>query len=228
MSHTPSQTSIPAAPASGSRRTPRRERRKAETYERLMRAALKLFAAHGLEGTTIEQITEAADVGKGTFFNYFPTKEHILMAFGDTRLRKIQAALDEARTGTKPIWQVLRRLAHSLAEEASHSPGLLRSILVAPLTREPVREFMAGRLEEGRGVIEQIFQFSQDRGEVRADLTCAQMARGFQQSVFGAMVLWSLDPRGDLLAWLDVWLEMFLGGLDPKDYRPAKPGRGRG
>jgi len=193
-----------------------------------MRAALKLFAAQGLEGTTVEQITEAADVGKGTFFNYFPTKEHILMAFGDTRVQKIHAALEEARTGTKPTWQVLRRLAHSLAEEASHSPGLLRSILVAPLTREPVREFMAGKLEEGRGVLGEIFQIGQERGELRADLKPEHMARGFQQAVFGAMVLWSLDPRGDLLAWLDVWLEMFLGGLDPKDYRPGKAGRGRG
>ena len=150
------------------------------------------------------------------------------MAFGDTRLQKIRSALDEARAGEKPIWQVLRHLAHSLAEEASHSPGLLRSILIAPLTRDPVREFMAGKMEEGRGVLEEIFKLGQARSELRADLTAAQMARGFQQSVFGSLVLWSLDPRGDLLAWLDVWLEMFLGGLDPKEYRPGRAGRGRG
>ena len=192
-----------------------------------MRAALRLFAAHGLEGTTIEQITEAADVGKGTFFNYFPTKEHILMAFGDARVQKIRAALEDANSGEKAIWQILRQLAHSLAEEASHSPGLLRSILIAPLTREPVREFMAGKMEEGRGVLEEIFRMGQERGELRADLAAQQMARGFQQSVFGSLVLWSLDPRGDLLAWLDVWLEMFLGGLDPKEYRPTKTSRGR-
>jgi len=227
MSHNQSPPPLPAPIAAGARRAPRRERRKAETYERLMRAALKLFAARGLEGTTVEDITEAADVGKGTFFNYFPTKEHILMAFGDTRVQKIQDARDEARTGAKPIWQVLRRLAQSLAEEASHSPGLLRSILVAPLTREPVREFMAGKLEQGRAALEEVFQVGQERGELRSDLGAAQMARGFQQAVFGALVLWSLDPRGDLLAWLDVWLEMFLGGLDPRDHRSAKPGRAR-
>ncbi|HUJ41551.1 MAG TPA: TetR/AcrR family transcriptional regulator [Candidatus Acidoferrales bacterium] len=207
---------------------PRRERRKAETYERLMRAALRLFAEQGLSATTVEQITEAADVGKGTFFNYFPTKEHVLLAFGDSRINKIQAARDEARSGSKPIWQVLRSLAHSLAEEASHSPGLLRSILVAPLSREPVREFMAGKMEEGRGLLTEIFQIGQERHELRVDLPPAHMARGFQQAVFGAMVLWSIDPRGELLPWLDVWLEMFLGGLDPKEFRSGKTGRGRG
>jgi len=192
-----------------------------------MRAALRLFAERGLAATTVEQITEAADVGKGTFFNYFPTKEHVLLAFGDTRIKKINAALEDARAGNLPMWQVVRRLARSLAEEASHTPGLLRSILVAPLSRESVREFMVGKLREGRGALEQIFQIGQERGELRSDLSAAHMARGFQQSVFGALVLWSLDPQGDLIAWLDVWLEMFLGGLDPPSSRAIRPGRGR-
>jgi AcrR family transcriptional regulator len=220
MSH--NQSSPPISKAPLATRPTRRERRKVETYERLMRAALRLFAERGLAETTVEQITEAADVGKGTFFNYFPTKEHVLLAFGDTRIKKIQAALEEAREGSKPVWQTLRRLAHSLAEEASHTPGLLRSILVAPLSSEPVREFMAGKLTEGRAALEELFRIGQDRGELRPDLSSAYMARGFQQSVFGALVLWSLDPRGDLLGWLDIWLEMFLGGLDPKSGRSSR------
>jgi len=205
----------------------RRDRRRSETYERLMRAALKLFAEKGIASTTVEDITEAADVGKGTFFNYFETKEHVLQAFGDTRIQKIQGALDEARAGDMPIWQVLRRLAHSLAEEASHAPGLLRSILVAPLTREPIREFMAEKMTNGRNRLADIFQLGQDRSELRPDIPAAYMARAFQQSIFGAMVLWSIDPQGELDAWLDTWLELFLGGLDPTRARPAPAQKGR-
>jgi len=221
MSHQPN---LPSPLIPTQRRSARRERRKAETYERLMRAALKLFAERGLAETTVEQITEAADVGKGTFFNYFPTKEHLLLAFGDTRIKKIEAAREEAAAGNKPLWHVLRKLAHSLAEEHSHTPGLLRSILVAPLTSEPVRELMAGKMAEGRAVLASLFQIGQERGEIRGDLSSAHMARGFQQAVFGALVLWSLDPRGDLNAWLDLWLEMHLSGLDPK---PEAGRRGR-
>jgi len=227
MSQNRRKKPLAPAPSHTPPRLARRERRKAETYERLMRAALRLFAQQGIAATTVEQITEAADVGKGTFFNYFPTKEHILQAFGDTRIKKIQAALDEAQEGSQPIWQVLRRLAHSLAEEASHTPGLLRSILVAPLSRESVREFMAVKLREGRAALEQLFQIGQERAELRPDLPAAYMARGFQQSVFGALVLWSLDPQGDLDAWLDVWLELFLGGLDPRTTRPSRTPRER-
>src|SRR3981189_2964925 len=77
--------------------TSRRERRSAETRERLFRAALDLFARKGFAETTVEDITEAADVGKGTFFNYFPSKDHILIAFGEIQLAKLEAAIENAR-----------------------------------------------------------------------------------------------------------------------------------
>src|SRR5690349_2438907 len=76
----------------------RRQRRSAEIRERLFRAALKLFAEKGIAETTVEDITNAADVGKGTFFNYFPSKEHILIAFGEMQLAKLQRS-EERRVG---------------------------------------------------------------------------------------------------------------------------------
>src|ERR1700730_7217999 len=75
----------------------RRERRSAETREKLFRAALNLFARKGFTETTVEDITEAADVGKGTFFNYFPSKDHILLAFVEMQLEKLESAVSEAR-----------------------------------------------------------------------------------------------------------------------------------
>jgi AcrR family transcriptional regulator len=64
----------------------RRQRRSADIRERLFRAALKLFAEKGFAETTVEDITNAADVGKGTFFNYFPSKDHILIAFSEMQI----------------------------------------------------------------------------------------------------------------------------------------------
>src|SRR5437868_15429629 len=74
-----------------------RQRRSADIRERLFRAALQLFAQKGFAETTVADITEAADVGKGTFFNYFPSKDHILLAFGEIQLGKLEAAIEMAR-----------------------------------------------------------------------------------------------------------------------------------
>src|ERR1700735_4139765 len=81
----------------------RRSRRSAETRERLFVAAVQLFAEKGFAETTVEDITNAADVGKGTFFNYFPSKEHILIAFSDMQLGKLERFVETARNGREPM-----------------------------------------------------------------------------------------------------------------------------
>ena len=48
---------------------PRGVRRKRETRSRLMRAAMQLMAERGVDGVAINEITEAADVGFGSFYN---------------------------------------------------------------------------------------------------------------------------------------------------------------
>ena len=59
-------------------------RRKRETREKLIQAALRLMAREGVEGVSITEITEAADVGFGTFYNYFESKEAIYKAVVDS------------------------------------------------------------------------------------------------------------------------------------------------
>src|SRR6202140_2368160 len=86
----------------------RRQRRSADIRERLFRAALDLFAQKGFAETTVEDITEAADVGKGTFFNYFPSKDHILLAFGEMQLRKLEATIEMAPPPEGPMPGLLR------------------------------------------------------------------------------------------------------------------------
>ncbi|MCL5286590.1 MAG: TetR/AcrR family transcriptional regulator, partial [Acidobacteria bacterium] len=118
----------------------RRERRRAETREKLFRAALALFAERGFHAVTVEDITEAADVGKGTFFNYFPSKEHVFGAFGDIQIGKIEGALAAARTGKITVPEALATFPRLLAEEPGRSPKIMQSIIVALLTSQPVRE----------------------------------------------------------------------------------------
>ncbi len=182
----------------------RRERRRAETRERLFRAALDLFAKHGFLETTVEDITEAADVGKGTFFNYFPTKEHVLATFGAQRLAEIDRALDRARAG--PVLPALGELATDLAGQATESPALLRAIYAAHASCAPVRAELQKRLKTGRQLVTQIFQIAQERGEIRRDASAAELARLTQVVLLGVAVAWALNPDSSLRRTAeDVW-----------------------
>ncbi|MFZ5528756.1 MAG: TetR/AcrR family transcriptional regulator [Pseudomonadota bacterium] len=75
-------------------REPRGARRKRDTRARLLGAALRLMADKGVDGVAINEITEAADVGFGSFYNHFPSKEAVYEALITEVVGQFAGALD--------------------------------------------------------------------------------------------------------------------------------------
>ncbi|MGO9391686.1 TetR/AcrR family transcriptional regulator [Rhodoblastus sp.] len=71
-----------------------RQRRK--THDRLINAALSVMARKGAEAATINDITEAADVGFGSFYNHFSSKEDIFTAATEALFDRIGTQIDAA------------------------------------------------------------------------------------------------------------------------------------
>jgi AcrR family transcriptional regulator len=61
----------------------RRARKKEETRRRIAKAAKELFLKRGFAATTIEDIAAAADISQRSFFDYFPAKEDVVLAWND-------------------------------------------------------------------------------------------------------------------------------------------------
>jgi AcrR family transcriptional regulator len=210
----------PASPISAafSSRVPRvasgrRERHKADIRFRLFQAALELFGTRGFAATTVEDITQAADVAKGTFFNYFPTKEHLLTEFSELRLEIVRAARSEAKECRLPMREVLRRLTFALMKEPGRSRAMARCMLLGALGDEPVAGVVQKKLTESRRLIAEAIAIGQARGEIRRDWTAADIARWFQQSFFGAMNIWVLHPRLNLERSLESTFVMFWSAI---------------
>ncbi|HVB55739.1 MAG TPA: TetR family transcriptional regulator [Candidatus Acidoferrales bacterium] len=179
-------------------RISRRERHRAEIRERLFDAALQLFAERGYLETTVEDITNAADVGKGTFFNYFPTKEHVLATFGGERIATIARALERARATRGPVLAVIEDLVTHQLGQSWDSPALIRSIYAAHASCAPVRAQLEKRLGEARRLMAEIFLLAQKCGEVRRDLSAADLARSTQIVFHGVLLSWALNPDAPL------------------------------
>ena len=191
----------------------RRERRSAETREKIFRSALELFATRGFLATRVEDITEAADVGKGAFYNYFPSKEHLLAAFGELQRRRIEQAIAVAQEGRRPVKKVLKELLHRLSEEPGRSPALFRSMLFAILSSEAVRETVLRNLELSLKRLEELLAIGQQRGEIRRDRPASEIARVLQRSSFGAMLFWALRPVAPLAEQLGATFDLFWYGI---------------
>src|SRR5208282_4612726 len=148
----------------------RRQRRAAETRLRLFRCALQLFAERGIPNVTLEDITEAADVGKGTFFNYFESKDHVLGVMAEIQLGKVREAVTLAESGKRTIYSVLHRLFLRVAEEPGRSPDLARALISSFLASERVRDLVDRKLREGRKMVAQVVAAGQKRGEIDSRL----------------------------------------------------------
>ncbi len=70
-------------------------KRKRDTRARLLGAALHLMAYRGVAGVTINEITEQADVGFGSFYNHFESKDAIYAALIDEVIGHFAVALDK-------------------------------------------------------------------------------------------------------------------------------------
>lgn len=72
----------------------RAERRRLRTRAALLAAAREVFASQGVGAVTIQEITDAADVAKGSFYNHFDSKDAILRALVEEILADLGRGLD--------------------------------------------------------------------------------------------------------------------------------------
>ncbi|HUB52162.1 MAG TPA: TetR/AcrR family transcriptional regulator [Terracidiphilus sp.] len=170
---------------------------------KLFRCALALIAEHGLANVTVEDITEAADVGKGTFFNYFATKEHVLSVMAEIQLGKLEEAAASVAAGNEPFHKVLHRLVQRLAEEPGRSPKLARALISSFLGNESVREILKRKMALGRKAIAEVIRTGQERGEIDAALNKEKVAMQLLQMVLGTVLLWSLHEKPALNLWME-------------------------
>lgn len=201
--------SVPAAvstPKATPARLGRRERHRAEIRDRLYRAALQLFARRGYFETTVEAITEGADVGKGTFFNYFPTKEHVLATYGDERVANVESALSAVQSGELKPLDALKKLATTAAGQSAASPELLRAIFTAHFSSATVRADLQKRLRRGIAMMAEIISIGQEKGEISSALPAAELAGLTHSIFFGTIIAWAVNPEGSLSSRAeDIW-----------------------
>ena len=95
---------------------PRRERKKQQTRDALIRAALELFEAKGYEHTAIREITDAVDVSERTFFRYFASKEDLALSFVRDGADALLEALAARPLGEEPLTALRRAFRASLGQ----------------------------------------------------------------------------------------------------------------
>jgi AcrR family transcriptional regulator len=195
----------------------RRNRKRAETRELLFTTAMRLFAEKDFDAVTVEMITEAAGVGKGTFFNHFKHKEAVIGAFFESQLSLLTDALpfmlDEtppesappcgqplpvADCGTgSPLWQKMVAVAHRGAEREGRSRKMTRTLLSLTMTNDAVRAAHLHVRERFQAILREIVVAGQEAGQLRDDHTAEELAEFLCGVYFMALTRWAQLENGE-------------------------------
>lgn len=137
--------------------TGRRERAKKDKIERIVTAARELFAEHGVNGVTTQQIAERADVAIGTLYLYASTKAELLIMVQND---KFADAIDEGLTAAnavagqalpEPVVALIRPVVACIREQAENGRTYLHELVFGD-PAEPYRRTglaHSARLEDG-------------------------------------------------------------------------------
>jgi AcrR family transcriptional regulator len=216
-----------------------RERKKLDTRRRIFRAAFELFIEKGFDETTVEEIAERADVGKGTVFNYFPHKTSFLLAAYREWLTKVNEDLGPVDTWTGTARDQLGRLFEFLTElGVQHRPLALQVVFenmrqshlrmsqenrTGSGTRgeESTGDDDAGKDDEAVRLLEdmtrEVIRGGKTRVEIRSDVSEDQAAGLIAAAAFHSLIrgLVKGDPAPTIKAALGAKLDIIFTGLTP-------------
>lgn len=120
--------------------TTRQDKRRQETRLKLMRAALRLMSAKGVDGVAIQDITNAADVGFGSFYNYFPSKEAIFLTLKEELIEHYAAALDKLGEQVADPAEKIAASARYTIRYGRADPVWGKFVLATNFNRDSLRE----------------------------------------------------------------------------------------
>ena len=154
-----------------------RERNKARIAQRIITSAAELFRTLGYEQTTMDAIAERAEVSRGTLFNYFATKQALLLPFaGELYTEKVEPEIQAYLHTSPTTLDALRMLFHSIYNHVLSQPGMEKALQEElSLALPPVKHahYGVGFLE----MLYTILQYGQQRKEIRTDIPLKNQAR---------------------------------------------------
>lgn len=142
----------------------RQDRRRARTRADLLAAAKRLLASKGLHGTKIADIAAAADVGTGTFYLHFPTKEALFADLVRETAMRAKEETDRAKDACTDAREKARVATEAFFRFADRNRDVFKilfghSAQFDELLREVHQPFIADAEENhARGVAEGAFK----------------------------------------------------------------------
>ena len=207
----------------------RRERKKLQSRRTILEAAVSEFSKKGYKDTSVADIMSTADLGIGTFYNYFNSKEDLLFSLLGRLSEMIRMALAEARAAERTSLELLELGAHVTAKFLDENRFVMPLFLSGSHHGghpggEGAPQMHAGKPPSSRmtpqikQVFTEIIREGQEAGEIRDDVPVDLIAEMFH-SLYQAAAFSHLDLTYQENIALKT--RLLLDGIRKRDEQPA-------
>ncbi len=171
-----------------------REKKKTKTKNRIFEVAGRLFKEKGFENTTIDEITKEAEIAKGTFFNYFPTKEALLLYFGEQKDELTYRLIENETARNIPTKDKIKNLLVFLAESYETDKELTKLLIFEYIKYIKFTGLKSGEIQNRRHRLGKILQDSLEDGlkreDVRRGIDVKKAAETLTAIYFQSLMAW--------------------------------------
>lgn len=195
-----------------------RATRSGDKRDRILEAAVKVFARSGFHATRVSEVAKAAGVADGTIYLYFDSKESLLVSLFEDRVEKLLAFMSE-ELPKKPDAPARLRAVIDMQLGLLEGERDLAEVITVILRQSTrlMKEFAAPRFTEYLDAIARIVSEGQASGAFRQDVSPHITARAVFGALDGITLTWALGraEAGALHRAAGQVADVFLRGLAP-------------
>jgi AcrR family transcriptional regulator len=164
-----------------------RDKKKIETRKSIFEIAGRLFKEKGYDNTTVDEITKEAGIGKGTFFNYFPTKEALLQDFIKQKEELVFDLVKDQLTRNIPTKEKIKNILVLVAKSNEKDRELTKLFVFEHLKHYGHEERRSTSLNH---LIQVIFEKSAKTEEFKIDIDLKMAAGNIAAIYFYSLMEW--------------------------------------
>ena len=200
------------------RRTSARPARGGDKRERILDAAVRVFAKKGFHATRVSEVAKAAGVADGTIYLYFKSKDELLVSLFEDRVDRLLAflrtALPEAPTASDKLRRIIE-LQLGLLEGERDLAEVITVILRQ--STKLMKEYAAPKFMAYLDAIARVVAEGQKAGDFRDDVAPHLVARATFGALDGIALTWALGKaeQGALRRASGQLADLMLRGLAP-------------
>ena len=191
------------------------KKKNTDKYQRILEAAITVFAEQGFYQSTIAQIAKEAGVADGTIYLYFKNKDDILVQFYQYKTRQIFERFRDAVRQAVTAEEKLRCLIGVHLQEFQKDRNM--AIVYQAETHQNRRlgnEQIKEMSKMYRDIISEVVELGQDEGTIRKDLYMGLVKRFINGAVDEVINSWiHSGGQYDLVTMADPLVDLFIQGI---------------